>query len=391
MKKIYSVIGLGFGDEGKGVLVDYLCSKHIPEETLVIRHSGGHQVGHTVKINDIIHEFRHFGSGTMRGIPTLWSRQYTVSPIMFRWERDILLMKDVQPKLFVNELSPVTTHYDIAYNRAYNRKRNSCNSVGVGFASTLIRHEFMPLYVVDLKYSTVRDIKLKQIYKHYNDLTQKEGTLELFQEELAKLQSNEIRNFSFNEECDYFIDNVIIVSDIFHSFEYKNIIFEGNQGILLDKNHGFYPNVTHGTTTNITLKDWVGSNNTVETWYATRAYSTRHGDGPFLNQEGFANIELKNTEWESNFNNENQGEFRYAPLNIDLLKYALDMDNLDFKTKSRRNIVVSCVDQLDCENAPYIFNEELHHGNILNELKENIYNSNLFVNTSPESKTITTL
>ena len=47
IKAVEMVIDLGFGDSGKGVMVDYLCAQN-PERSLVVRFSGGHLVGHTV-------------------------------------------------------------------------------------------------------------------------------------------------------------------------------------------------------------------------------------------------------------------------------------------------------------------------------------------------------
>ena len=382
MKNIHSVIGLGYGDEGKGVTVDYLCSKYDPEDVYVVRHSGGHQVGHTVMIYNTIHEFRHFGAGTMRGVPTIWSKRCTVSPFGFRQERDILLGKKIYPKLFVHSLCPVTTLYDIAYNRTYNRERGIFNSVGVGFSSTLIRHETVPLYVSDLHFKQVLQNKLNSINKHYYDKCQKEGVWKSFKDELAILieQSNGI---DFLDDCDYFIDNIVTYQDGFDPFV-KNVVFEGNQGILLDKNHGFYPNVTHGTTTNATLKDW--TNEVVDTWYPTRIYSTRHGDGPFF-MDGKLDVELRNTEHESNHNNNHQGVFRYAPLNIDLLQYALLVDQLYVKTR-RQHVVVTCFDQLDSQHAPYCIKDELCKGDVMAELEKSLDWVKLYVNASPRSNTV---
>ncbi len=60
-----AVIGLGFGDEGKGITTDYLCSR--ANNPLVIRFSGGQQAGHTVVNKFGKHTFSNFGSGTLRG------------------------------------------------------------------------------------------------------------------------------------------------------------------------------------------------------------------------------------------------------------------------------------------------------------------------------------
>lgn len=60
------VLGSFMGDEGKGL--HNICAKN-PENSLVIRFSGGH----TVKYGDLMHTFSNFGSGTLLGVPTYWS------------------------------------------------------------------------------------------------------------------------------------------------------------------------------------------------------------------------------------------------------------------------------------------------------------------------------
>lgn len=381
MKDIHSVVGLSLGDEGKGVAVDYLCSRYDSDDVIVIRHSGGHQVGHTVKIGDKIHEFRHFGSGTMRGVSTIWSKRCTVSPLGFRQERDILITKKIYPKLFVHGNCPVTTIYDIAYNRAYRKSKNSQASVGVGFASTLIRNESISLKVVDLLYEYVYSTKIKVIANYYTEKCIQEGILDLYEQEVSNIIDNSV--MSFKEDIRYFLDNTIIINDSFNPFQ-KNVVFEANQGILLDKNHGFVPYVTHGTTTNITLKDWI-HNQKVKKWYTSRVYSTRHGDGPFYGEDLFK-IKLKNTEHESNFLNTYQGTFRYAPLNLDLIKYALEVDKIDFPKQYDNNFIFSCLDQIpDPERIPAILNHKYTIVNV--EYLKKLF-PNLYVNTSPESKTI---
>ena len=62
----YVVVGLGFGDEGKGAIVDHLAAVH-PVHT-VVRYNGGAQAAHNVVLPDGRHHtFHQFGSGTFRG------------------------------------------------------------------------------------------------------------------------------------------------------------------------------------------------------------------------------------------------------------------------------------------------------------------------------------
>ncbi|MEM9930725.1 MAG: adenylosuccinate synthetase, partial [Bacteroidota bacterium] len=84
------VLGLAFGDEGKGVTTDYLCRQ--AERPLVIRFSGGHQAGHTVvSPQGRRHVFSNFGAGTLAGAPTFWSKYCTFHPVGYANEHESLL------------------------------------------------------------------------------------------------------------------------------------------------------------------------------------------------------------------------------------------------------------------------------------------------------------
>ena len=70
--KAQIVVGLGFGDEGKGITTDYLCSQNA--NSLVVRFSGGQQCGHNVCLGELSHVHSNFGSGTLRGVPSFFLR-----------------------------------------------------------------------------------------------------------------------------------------------------------------------------------------------------------------------------------------------------------------------------------------------------------------------------
>ena len=75
------VVGCAFGDEGKGMTVDWLVKDK--ENPIVVRFGGGHQCGHRVVHKDKEHIFSNFGSGTLRGAPTYWSKDCTIDPVGF--------------------------------------------------------------------------------------------------------------------------------------------------------------------------------------------------------------------------------------------------------------------------------------------------------------------
>jgi adenylosuccinate synthase len=371
-KNAFSVIGLGFGDEGKGTAVDYLSYKN--PNSIVYRHSGGHQVGHTVKIGDVLHEFRHFGSGTFRGVPTLWGKDCTISPLQFEIEYNELRNFNISPILFYNEHCPITTLYDIAYNRA-KEKQYKCGSTGVGFAATIKRHEFVPLFAMDLNYSFVLKEKMRNIKSYYFQKVENEGISEFYSNELGELCNANYTYDVFIESCNFFIEHAI--NDRYVNYSMINtIIYEGNQGILLDKYHGFYPNVTYGFTTNRNVEcDYLN------TFYVTRCYATRHGRGVLAN-ENLGEPVLKNTEFEQNHKNPWQDDFRTSILDYDMIKYALECDNSYNKNK-QSNLLITCMDQIDEPKVIIGGKQEDLKPSTFEDLVDRIY-----INDSPESSTI---
>jgi len=315
-----AVIGCGFGDEGKGRVVDYLC--HENPGALVVRFSGGHQAGHHVIRGGVDHVFSNFGSGSLAGAPTYWSKYCTVDPVGIANELAVLREAGVEPMLYIDERCPVTTPFDKLHNRALDagNKHGSC---GVGFGATLQREsDRYSLLFADLFNSTVLGIKLGLIQKYYG--------------------FSNVPLEGFMECCkDITISEDGITSVRQRPREYKTLIFEGSQGLLLDQDYGFFPHVTRANT---------GTKNVLErglrpsVYLVTRAYQTRHGNGPMTNL-GIPHC-IKENPYEKNDYKGFQGEFRKSLLDIDLLKYAVDRDDYIRKTVNKK-LVITCLDLVE--------------------------------------------
>lgn len=339
--KAHIVIGLGFGDEGKGVVTDHLCSLS-PRESIVVRFSGGQQAGHTVMIDGKKHVHSNFGSGTLRGCPSYFSEHTTIYLNTLVNERNILKGLGLEPKLYVHPLAKMTTPYDVAWNRFWEKKNNH-GSCGLGVAATHKRSEegHYQLYAMDLQYPEIFRTKCLAIRAYY----------------FEKLKGDPVSLKAFidlyAEAEEYFWDLVFDEVQYFQVQDYSilkrfdKIVFEGSQGILLDQHHGFFPNVTWGNTTSKNAMEIIDklkrSDIDIEIWYVTRCYQTRHGEGWMSNQEP---IKLINNEEEINVHNPWQKNFKIGELDYDLLNYALDCDNIYVpKYKAIKNIVVTCLDQ----------------------------------------------
>jgi adenylosuccinate synthase len=108
MRRAKVVIGGQYGDEGKGLAVDWLVAQD--PDSLVIRFNGGAQAGHTVVAPDgRRHVFSHFGSGTFAGAPTFLSRFFVANPTIFLGEAKRLAAIGCQPQVVIDPACPVTT------------------------------------------------------------------------------------------------------------------------------------------------------------------------------------------------------------------------------------------------------------------------------------------
>lgn len=326
MKKAQIVIGLGFGDEGKGITTDFLAQQN--PDSLVIRFSGGQQAAHTVMIDGKKHIHSSFASGALRGLPSYFSEHCTIHPVFLLNERKELMEKNGNTELHIHPLAKVTTPFDVWQNRT-NAKNLEHGTCGKGIGATMKRHESpYKLFASDLIAPRAMLIeKLKGIAYYYGFIDED--------------QVNEALHDFLNavDGIDWKIEGYTYLN----SFE--NLIFEGSQGILLDMDHGVFPNVTYAHTTSknayeicqlLKIED-------IEIYYVTRIYSTRHGSGWMSNEK---ELVLKNNKEETCIFNEYQKEFRFGELDYDLLNYALLLDGA-YGTATQKNLVVTCLDQTD--------------------------------------------
>lgn len=312
-----AVIGLGYGDEGKGLVTDYLCEKNGIE--LVVRFSGGHQAGHTVVRGDKRHIFSNVGSGALLRVPTYWSEFCTFDPVgLYRELQE--LGDDVQ--IWIDPACPVVTPYDKAIIAPANM------TCGVGHNEARQRQEKCSFRAIDLTNQWVTFQKLQAVRRYYNESDSVDVTE--FLRACYRLTSHE--GFRIGKNAVPHLLN-------------PRILFEGSQGLMLDKKIGFYPFVTNSDVDRTNL-DKMGVE-IDEWWLVTRAYSTRHGAGPMFDERSLSWV--KDNPDETNVYNEHQGHFRQGMLEVELLKYAIEAGGI----KSKRHVVVTCLDQMKEYNLLY--------------------------------------
>lgn len=332
------VIGLGFGDEGKGNFTSYLCHQNKAKKPLVIRFSGGQQAGHTVMYKGKKHVFSNYGSGTLQGVASHFSEHCSFYLNTMAVERDILKKNfNIEPILSIHPLAMVTTPYDVAFGRLreLNVQHGSC---GLGIGTTAARHTNtgFKLHALDMEHRGLFGVKLANIKEYYADKANKMGMLEGFIEEAEKLEPDYFD--LIDQEFFTIKDNEEVTKKT------ETLIFEGSQGIMLDKDHGVFPNVTYANTTSKNAVQICNNLNVgFSVNYITRCYQTRHGNGWMSNDNP---VFLMNDEEEINKKNPWQGEFRLAELDYDLLNLAFGIDFQYNMGAKNTNIVVTCLDQI---------------------------------------------
>ncbi len=327
MKKANIVIGLGFGDEGKGITTDFLASQY--PNAIVIRFSGGPQAAHTVMIDDQKHIHASYGSGALRGLPSYFSEHCLIHPSFIYNERQELLKKGGNDTLFIHPFAKVITPFDVYANQT-DTKNLEDGSCGKGIGATMKRNETAyKLFAIDLIGPKSMLIEKLKAIAHYYRISEIEESLQVM--------------------INHFLDSVEIldwkIEDYKFLEDFQDFIFEGSQGILLDMDHGVFPNVTYANTTSKNAYEICQKLGimTIEVFYVTRAYATRHGSGWMSNEEALI---LQNNEEETCIYNEFQKEFRIGELDYELLNYALKLDTAYTHT-TYTNLVVTCLDQYD--------------------------------------------
>jgi len=382
MAEVHIVLGMGYGDEGKGVFTDYLSSTL--DNPVVIRFNGGHQCGHTVTHDVHLHVFSNFGAGSFRQVPVFFSRFCTIDPTGIVREFRALRRLGITPVLFVDPLAMVTTPFDKFYNVS-DRANLAHGTVGVGFGATIERNGSPhKLYAQDLFFPAVFHRKLDTVRDYYRAKFKAKGLESCL--EALELEIMRVNQFLSDTEVARDIIRLLTENQVF-AMGFTNYIFEGGQGILLDMDFGIFPNVTRSNTTGKNAFEMLRRNGVsaaATVYYLTRAYQTRHGNG-WMSAENYP-VSLINNMHETNGPESHQGEFRTGILDTDMLRYALQCD-ASFSGNARKQMIISCMDQL-------ISYQYLSGGNVLTApdrdsfLKQIALCDKVFTNDGPGADTI---
>jgi adenylosuccinate synthase len=324
------VVDLGYGDAGKGTVVDWLCSPHGglgglgggPAHT-VVRFNGGAQAGHNVVTADGRHHtFAQFGSGTFwPGVRTFLSRFMLVDPLALAAEAAHLAavgVPDALDRLAVDADALLTTPYHRAANRARELARGlgrhgSCG-MGIGeTASYALRFPADAPRVGDCAAPRMLAGQLGLLRDRLSD-------------EVGPLDAPPVPDLC--EAYRAFAAAVAVVDSGYLAGVLRKgrVVFEGAQGVLLDEWRGFHPYTTWSTTTFANAETLLAEALPTEEGArgvrlgVVRSYMTRHGPGPFVTED--PTLELPEPH---NRPGDWQGAFRVGHFDAVALRYALSV------------------------------------------------------------------
>lgn len=331
MSNAYLIAGLGYGDEGKGATVDFICRTR--QIALVVRYNGGSQSSHAVVCPDgKVHTFAQFGSGMfVPSVRTHLSRFMLVDPQTMMCEEQCLRdlgITDAFKRTSVDERCVIITPFQRAVNRIQLLVKGGHNSCGMGVGQARADHIFhgdKVLFARDTqedpkelhrKVRFIQKISQKAVekFKHYSDSC-KEYIEYLYDPDAVGRYLADLIQWQ---------QQVTLVRGM--DLRAKNgddIVFEGAQGVLLDEKHG-EPEFNTWTNTTFenafTLLNESRFQGSIKKIGVTRTYLTRHGDGPFKTEDATLTYPEPHNEDDGS-----QGKFRRGHFDLSLIKRAIDI------------------------------------------------------------------
>jgi len=273
------LLGLQWGDEGKGKIVDVLTSKY----DIIARFQGGPNAGHTLEFDSIKHVLRTIPSGIFhKKSINIIGNGVVIDPIVFIKEiQDLEKFNiDIYSRLFISRkahlILPTHRLLDAASETAKGKAKIGSTLKGIG-----------PTYMDKTGRNGIRigDIELADFQEKYNSLAKKHQEMIGFYDVDMQYNLSELEEEFFNsiEELKKFtfIDSEQYLNKAIK--DGKTILCEGAQGSLLDIDFGTYPFVTSSNTTAAGACTGLGiaPNKIKDVFGIFKAYTTRVGSGPF--------------------------------------------------------------------------------------------------------------
>ena len=275
--KVNLIVGIQWGDEGKGKIVDMLAQNY----DVVCRYQGGHNAGHTIVVNGKKYALHLIPSGVLnKNALNIIGNGVVVSPNSLIEE--MKQFDDLKDRLFLSDKAHLILDYHSEIDKAKEKLKgkNAIGTTGKGIG---------PAYADKINRAGFRIGELRNVNKLMERIEEYfKINNSLFEILDIKIDLNKIKeqlNLYSEKLLPFITDTTQFVWQLLK--ENKEILLEGAQGSLLDIDHGTYPFVTSSTTISggacsglgISPKD-IG-----EITGIVKAYCTRVGNGPFPTED----------------------------------------------------------------------------------------------------------
>ncbi len=298
MGKNVVVIGTQWGDEGKGKIVDLLTQN----AEVVVRYQGGHNAGHTLKINGVKTVLRLIPSGMLRGhVKCYIGNGVVLSPDALLTEIRELEQKgiDVKSRLYISKACPLILPCHVALDKAREAAKGkgaigtTGRGIGPAYEDKIARRA---LRVSDLLNRERFITKLQDLLQYYNFIL-----TNYLKAPAVDIEQILQESLAWAEELRPMVTDVTTCLHE-HRKNGDSILFEGAQGVYLDIDHGTYPFVTSSNTCVGSVINGAGFGPLYLDYILgiTKAYTTRVGGGPFpteLNDEIGQTLATKGNEF----------------------------------------------------------------------------------------------
>jgi len=270
------IVGLQWGDEGKGKLVDYLSELF----DIVARFQGGSNAGHTVIIGDTVHKFRIIPTGAIRGKKVVVGNGVVLDPEILLNEMEQLRKAGIGIDMLLSDRAHLITPYHIEIDglqeSAKGQHKVGTTKRGIG-----------PTYADKISRIGVRvcDFTENSSLEKWNQLE------EIARTRIERVHESDVKTPKTTSFSDYSKLLKSLAPYVGDSGEFlsqqmdagKSVLFEGAQGSLLDIDHGTYPFVTSSNCVSAAAATGTGVSpqRISDVLGICKAYLTRVGAGPF--------------------------------------------------------------------------------------------------------------
>jgi len=356
------LLGLQWGDEGKGKIVDYLAESY----DIICRFQGGPNAGHTIVIGDKKHVLHTIPSGVFRpGVINVIGNGVVIDPITLERELNGLKASGIDSNNILvakkaHLIIPTHRFLDAASEASKGKHKIGSTLKGIG-----------PTYMDKTGRNGLRvgDIVADDFKERYNSLKEKhlalakiypEVEFDLEKEEQAFFSSLETLKALHFIDCTFYVNNALEKS--------KRILAEGAQGSMLDIDYGTYPYVTSSNTltAGVCVGLGVAPQKIGKVFGITKSYCTRVGSGPFPTElDDEVGEELRKIGKE--FGATTGRPRRTGWIDLPQLKYTILLNGVNHL----------CVTKMDCLNTfkkISVASEYEIHGKITKELPYDLNN-----------------